>query len=1089
MLVEWRLEESGLVFEVPDLADPTARAGCEIFQGLLEKGILEQTNGRFFLPFEKVYELEPHEGEFLRLPRPTVLSVELGSQGIPGHPGFRVAAIVRHPRLGRLDGAIRRMGPFFLPFDEPPILAPRLVYLLLELVERGPASSRIEDHFAFLARVQELGKASGAVLNGLLAREDYEFPDSVQIDIGEASPERIELIPQIRGFYAHANLQEAIRRGRLPRVHFVPQGRGRRRFVFDQQLRSLLAELARRRFIEGEDVPRFLANPEAFLPEGIDLSEFSKRVKGIKVVVYNSRPYLHVTRRSGGWLEVEPRIAVEPEIGPEGLDSEDGVGGTQSETSVDFDEVREAMRDAVKKGKEFVRFGDGWVRVPRDLDRFAKIIEQGTPVGGGRLRLPERGILEIYENLELLEFADEAYLPPGWDPEQLPPLELSSWFRGRLYPHQEFGVRWLSLLERRKTGGLLADEMGLGKTVQVLAHLAKLAERGELRPSLVVCPKTLVPVWSQELSRFLSKDLEIAVIEGGGVTADALRRLDLVLCSYEVLRRNQLEMARVDWQIVVCDEAQYVKNPTAQRTTSAKALKSKHRVALTGTPVENGLVEFWCIVDFIAPGLLGSWKEFRQDFEQPIVAAQDPYEQDQRTEQLLKRLGPHYLRRAKEEVLRGLPPKEFKTLEVPLSREQVELYRAIARTAKRGGRGAVLAAIHQLFLVCGHPQALDGNVMDFRYTPGRSLKLDRTLDLLREIRERGEKAIIFTRWIRLQEIIRSAVQQVFGIPVAVINGQTQGDRTRFVERFSQAPGFNVLILSHDVAGVGLTITAANHVIHYTRPWNPAKESQATDRVHRIGQDKPVTVYYPVVVHPEFKTVEVRLAELLEDKMDLARNVLRPTSALRVKETDFVESVDEAVQSTPTENGRIASGVEESEGLRVTEDWRKTLERISGLRPGDRALEHVIPEGATGYSFKDILAPFLAQARKIELRDPRLLKAANLGLLTALVEAVSSCCPRGFQLRLVGVPPDPEEEEPIASIIETLRGGLTEQGAEIEVREDPEVLESYVRLDSGWRLVFSDGLNIFSNKAGLFPHTTEDQLRTPCRPETIWIYRE
>ncbi len=1088
MSVEWKLENSGLAFKVGKPSGSVCRADHEILQTIFDKGLVDERDGLFFLSFQNLYDLEAEERKALGIPPPTVLAVELRSHGIPGHRQFRVSAIVRHPRLGRIDGSIRRVGAFFVPSEEPPILAPRPVYLLLELVEKGPASSYIADHFAFLAEVQDLGKACGAVLNGLLAREEYEFPDSVEIELGDVSPERIELTPYIRGFYGQRNLQDSVRRGTLPSVHFLPLGRGRRRFVFSRTLRELLAETSKRTVIESEDVPRFLANPEAYLPDGIDLSEFSRRVKGITVVVYNSRPYLHVTRRSGGWLEVEPRIDLEPEIG---LDDSlyEGVDGAGPHTSVHFDQVRKQLQEAAEKGQEFIRFRDGWLRVPGDLTRFVKLTKQGTPIEGGRLRLPERGILEIYENLEILEFADEGFLPPGWDPEKLPPLEISSWFQGRLFPHQQFGARWLSLLEQRKTGGLLADEMGLGKTVQVLAHIARLAERGELRPSLVVCPKTLIPVWSQELKRFLIPQLQVGLLEGSGLTAEALQSTDLVLCSYDGLRRNQVEMARVNWRLVVGAEAQYVKNPTAQRTSSAKALKSQHRVALTGTPVENGLIEFWCIVDFVAPGLLGSWRDFRDRFERPIAVTDDPGEQELLTERLLQKLGPHYLRRAKTEVLRDLPPRDFTTVEVPLSPDQVQLYVEIARAAKRAGRGAVLAAIHKLFLVCGHPEALSGNLIDFRYELGDSPKLDRTMTLLQEIRERDEKAIIFTRWIALQEILRVAVGQVFGISVAVINGRTPGDRTQIVEDFSKAPGFNVLILSHDVGGVGLTITAANHVIHYTRPWNPAKESQATDRVHRIGQEKPVAVYYPIVVHPAFKTVEVRLAELLEEKMELARNVLRPTSALTIRPEDLAGSVEEAAELSEVNGIQVQVSDEEPAVLGCDMSWREVTRQAHALDPGAPSLEHAIPDGASGYSFLDILAPFSTKARKVEFRDPRLFREASIPLLMALAEAACSCLPRGLELRLVGLPPAPEEEELVHSELESLRGYVAKQDCRIHVREDLPVCESSVRLDSGWRLVFSDGLNIFATKKWVFPITAAEQLRTPCRPSKIWIYRE
>lgn len=1095
MGIEWGLRSFGLCFERPPAEGGRLTKVQRLLERLHNRGLLEERDACLVLPFRHVYDLNAEERSVLGIPEPARLSVSLGTKGIPGNPSFTVKCEVRHPELGPLRSFIRRVGPFFLPSGEAPILVSLPLFRLLQVLDENLTGASIEDHFLLLGKVQELGKACGAVFEGMLAREEYEFPEALEIDLGETSPDKIELIPRIRGFYTEERLQEAIRRGTLPRLHFEARGRSRRRFVFSRKLRETLAEIDKRRFILGEDVPRFLENPEAYLPDDVNLSEFSKRVKGLRLVVYNSRPYLHITRSSGGWLEVEPRIGIEPVIGSDGDESKLDVKAAPGDTAIPFQELRDQLENAAKSGRDFIRFRNGWLRVPAGLSDFTKVLQQGTPLSRGRLRLSKQAVLEIYENLEILEYAEGEYLPPGWDPEQLPPFERSRLFQGRLYPHQELGVRWLSLLASRRTGGLLADEMGLGKTVQVLAHMARLAERGELQPSLVVCPKTLVPVWCEELNRFLPRAVRFAVLEGGQVSAETLRQLDLVLCSYDVLRRNQLEMGRVDWQLVVCDEAQYVKNPTAQRTSSAKALKARHRVALTGTPVENGLVEFWCILDFVAPGLLGSWREFRDRFERPIAVSEDPGERERLTEKLLQKLGHHYLRRAKDEVLRSLPPRESKVLETPLGRLQLQQYVQIARQAKSAGRGAVLAAIHQLFLVCGHPRALSRGTELFQYRPGECPKLDRTIELLKEIQDRGEKAIIFTRWLALQEILAAAIEQVFNLRAQVINGQIQGNRMQIVEQFSRRPGFNVLILSHDVGGVGLTITAANHVIHYTRPWNPAKEAQATDRVHRIGQQKAVTVYYPIAVDPGFKTVEVRLAELLEEKKDLAKNVLRPTSSLSVRPQEFVEAVEAAGGMADQTQARVVSAMqpdERSPERRTSETcspWSGVWEASQKLRPGDRPYRHEIKEGAKGYSFLTILEPFQRGARKIELRDPQMFRSENLARLVALGEALLAAGRRSVLLRLIGSPPIPEEEEVVRAQLEALRAEWTPHGVDLQVIEEAGINESHARFDTGWRLVFSGGFNLFQETGSSFPVAEKEQLATPCRETTIWIYRE
>jgi SNF2 family DNA or RNA helicase len=436
--------------------------------------------------------------------------------------------------------------------------------------------------------------------------------------------------------------------------------------------------------------------------------------------------------------------------------------------------------------------------------------------------------------------------------------------------------------------------MGLGKTVQVLAYLARLHERGELRPTLLVLPLTLLDNWERELRRFVSADIRVHRHEGSrAARLGGLRRgADLVLVSYDTLRRDQLELAKIDWKAVICDEAQYAKNPTAQRTSVVKALKADHRVALTGTPVENGMVELWCIMDFVQPGRLGSWQDFRTKFERPLVDDDDETSRRQTVNLLQNELRPHYLRRLKDDVLVSLPPKTVASERVPLSTTQLVEYRKIAREAKAAGRGAALGAITRLLQLSSSPPS------DLRSGPideqiASCPKLARVLELTAEIKRRGEKVAIFTRFLKLQNLLQAAIQHRFGLFPDCINGAITANRQRILDIFSEKPGFNVIVMSHDVAGIGLNVTAANHVIHYTRPWNPAKESQTSDRVHRIGQDRAVTIYLPVAVAGDFRSVDERLDELLQEKAKLARDVLVARTSLEIRADDLWECVDQA----------------------------------------------------------------------------------------------------------------------------------------------------------------------------------------------------
>jgi SNF2 family DNA or RNA helicase len=344
--------------------------------------------------------------------------------------------------------------------------------------------------------------------------------------------------------------------------------------------------------------------------------------------------------------------------------------------------------------------------------------------------------------------------------------------------------------------------------------------------------------------------------------------------------------------MVVCDEAQYAKNPTTQRTCAVKALKSKHRSALTGTPVENGLIEFWCIMDFVQPGLLGSWADFRKEFERPIVEGNES-ERDAKINTLLSKIKGCYLRRMKDQVL-DLPGKTAQILETKLSDFQFQIYQTIVREAKVGGRGAKLAAISKLLMLCAHPSTARGFPIVIEKEDVNCPKLKKTIEILDEIRRHGEKAIVFTDYKVVQRVLQDAIRTTLGIWPDIINGEITKNRQSIIDIFSEKEGFNVIILGHQVAGVGLNITSANHVIHYTRPWNPAKENQATDRAYRIGQNKPVSVYYPIVKDERFKTVEDRLDELIKSKEKLARDVLRPTKDMQVKIEDLIDCIDEEI---------------------------------------------------------------------------------------------------------------------------------------------------------------------------------------------------
>ncbi|MCL6518152.1 DEAD/DEAH box helicase, partial [Alicyclobacillus sp.] len=447
--------------------------------------------------------------------------------------------------------------------------------------------------------------------------------------------------------------------------------------------------------------------------------------------------------------------------------------------------------------------------------------------------------------------------------------------KATLFDHQLSGFRWLVRQWDQGAGGLLADDMGLGKTVQVIALLAHLHEQGQLAPTLLVVPLALMDTWREELAKFAPTLPGPYLHLGPGRVRNVewLQHQPLTLTTYDTLRRDQLLFGKVKYRAIICDEAQTAKAHSSQRSHALRAMQGHLRLAMTGTPVENRLEELWTIMDFVQPGRLGSLKAFRET-----------YGRGQAMPELFEKIRPHYLRRTKEEVLADkLPQKTVQVMYVDSSAEQQAYARAIV-TEVHHKRIHPLQALARLRLLYAHPGAVTQRLAGL--PPERVPKLEAVLRILDAVRERGEKALIFTESRRVQALLVEALMRRYGVPeVPVINGEST-HRQAMVTQFNAAPGFRVCILSPRAAGVGLTLTSANHVIHYTRWWNPAVENQATDRVYRIGQTRPVTVYHVITKDPaNFPkgTVEEHIHALLEEKQDLARQVLVPFDVRSVQD--------------------------------------------------------------------------------------------------------------------------------------------------------------------------------------------------------------
>jgi SNF2 family DNA or RNA helicase len=486
--------------------------------------------------------------------------------------------------------------------------------------------------------------------------------------------------------------------------------------------------------------------------------------------------------------------------------------------------------------------------------------------------------------------------PGGSETIKVPTLETPPGFKGTLRPYQERGLSWLAFMERFGFGACLADDMGLGKTVQLLALLvhereeAKRAAAGtgaepqRVAPTLLIVPMSVVGNWTKEVTRF-SPSIQCLVHHGplrrqGDAFLAAVSKSDLVVTTYALANRDKDLLARVGWGRVVLDEAQFVKNPAAKQSQAVRAIEAPRRIALTGTPVENRLSELWSIMDFLNPGYLGGAGQFRTRFAVPIERYHDPA----RAGQLRGLVRPFILRRVKTDptVVADLPEKLETKEFCHLTPEQAQLYETCVKRmltdveAAEGihRRGLVLAALIKLKQICNHPaQALkDADPTPAAAVdPTRSGKGIRLLEMLDEVLAEGDRALVFTQFRQMGHLLESMLKRELGRDILFLHGGTpQGQRQKLIDDFQDPKGkAPVLVLSLKAGGVGLNLTAATHVFHFDRWWNPAVENQATDRAYRIGQTRTVQVHKFVVRG----TLEERIDEMIESKTELAENII------------------------------------------------------------------------------------------------------------------------------------------------------------------------------------------------------------------------
>ena len=576
------------------------------------------------------------------------------------------------------------------------------------------------------------------------------------------------------------------------------------------------------------------------------------------------------------------------------------------ELSVDSDtfsrEELIGILDAYRKKKKYYRLKSGdFLNMEEDAAGTAAELLDGLALPKGKLleetiELPKYRALYIDQILQQKKDQIQVKRNPDYkemirnmknveDSDFAVPESLESILRG----YQKTGYRWLRTLEKLGFGGILADDMGLGKTLQTIACLLAIKqERGAFK-GLIICPASLVYNWKKELETFAPK-LQVKLMAGSAEQREALladqRGGDVWITSYDMVKRDIALYRDITFDVEVIDEAQNIKNHGTQAARAVKQIQAPVKFALTGTPIENRLSELWSIFDYLMPGLLGSHERFRKEYEQPIMREQD----QEKTEQLKKMILPFILRRVKKDVLKELPDKMEQVVYSEMEIGQKKLYQAhvnrMLETLKkqseeeiRTGKLQILAELTRLRQICCAPELVYEDYQD------DACKVETCLELINQAVEGNHKVLVFSQFTSVFPILEKNLKQM-KIPYYILTGQTPKEqRMQMTEEFNQND-VPVFLISLKAGGTGLNLTAANIVIHFDPWWNLAAQNQATDRAHRIGQDKQVMVFKLIVKD----TIEENIVRMQEEKQKLASQVLEGEgiSAAKLTKEDLME---------------------------------------------------------------------------------------------------------------------------------------------------------------------------------------------------------
>ena len=895
---------------------------------------IDSSGDKLLLEYNEVYNLDRLTLRLLKLPKFFPGLVYIDNKGYFGSSKVEFEYTIS---LG-IDKYIIVNGNYIESINNPEkyILTKEqydLIKLIVQYNNDSNKNKEINEQYRMLNAIKDISHKTNLLLNETMKKEDeLLLLENIELDFLESDEDYLEVVPQSSQLSKeqNENLRKVFKSANLSQDFYLLNIDNKKvKVVVNRDLKDALKVVKSNEKISKKDFVKRESPVFDIDSKNVEYN-YGPRVIGLGYLNYRPSPAPNISEMD--WFSKEfPKIMTDIPIilKPEHLSyMQDKFNNLEDfeETELKFDVEgdekklfisKENLANEIKKLENSIKEITDYNKA-KTLDEIIEIAEADNysqdyiAYKGNYIRKFDKEVAEQYrddlreieiekrenkknttkdqekvllpkDNIETLDYTEDIEKIKEEKVELPNSLRYSEGIE--LKEHQKEGLlRIQSLYKKSNVNGLLlCDDMGLGKTIQILSFLAWLKEKEALRPSLLIMPTSLITNWYDEKNIgeiqkfFLDDTFKVKILDGKKSREEIaeLRNYDLVLTSYESLRINHKETGYIEWKVVVCDEAQKMKNPKTLLTTAIKTQNALFKIACSATPIENTVVDLWCLTDFVKPGLLESQKDFEQKYMKPL-SSNDINDNKRReiNNKLSDLLGEFYLRREKEKVLSSDFPKKIVIYDkIKPSSQQEEIIENLKNTGK-----AALAVIQGMIMTCSHPQLVDRDVDEVPLGSEESLieeayKLAHIHTILTKVKEKNEKAIIFTKYRKMQKILWNVIKYWFEIEVGIINGDAdKSARRRVLDEFRKKEGFNVIILSPEAAGVGLNIVEANHVIHYTRHWNPAKEEQATDRAYRIGQKKDVYVYYPIISNvesierEEYNTVDEWIKKQLEVDM-------------------------------------------------------------------------------------------------------------------------------------------------------------------------------------------------------------------------------